>query len=205
MALSEAKLRQSPRLISPALARSSVGRRRPSHRDLRPERRIMATATLSKEMLEAHPWQAQIDRDVLARCIDECLACEMSCTACADASVAEENVASLRRCIRLCLDCADTCDATARVIARQTEYVGAISKAQVSSCRELCPSLRRGVRAPCRTPRALPDLCRGVQEMHGGLFGGTGRRRVAPWLVEGDTRFLLPSAARTPDLLAPTA
>ena len=98
----------------------------------------MATATRSKEILEAHPWQANIDRDVLARCIDECLACEMSCTACADASVAEEDVANLRRCIRLCLDCAETCDATARVIARQTEYVGAISKAQVSSCRELC-------------------------------------------------------------------
>jgi hypothetical protein len=62
----------------------------------------------------------------------------MSCTACADASVAEEGIANLRRCIRLCLDCADTCDATARVIARQTEYVGATSKAQVSSCRELC-------------------------------------------------------------------
>ena len=98
----------------------------------------MATATLSKEILEAHPWQANIDREVLARCIDECLACEMSCTACADASVAEEDVANLRRCIRLCLDCADTCDATARVIARQTEYVEAISKAQVSSCRQLC-------------------------------------------------------------------
>jgi hypothetical protein len=98
----------------------------------------MATATLSKEMLEAHPWPAEIDRDVLARCIDECLACEMSCTACADASVAEEEVADLRRSIRLCLDCADTCEATARVITRQTEYVGATAKAQVSSCRDLC-------------------------------------------------------------------
>jgi hypothetical protein len=98
----------------------------------------MATATLSKEMLEAHPWPAQIDREVLAHCIDECLACAYSCTACADADLAEDDVAEMRRCIRLCLDCADVCDATGRVLARQTEYVAATAIAQVTSCRELC-------------------------------------------------------------------
>jgi Domain of Unknown Function (DUF326) len=98
----------------------------------------MATATLSKEMLEAHPWPAQIDREVLAHCIDECLACAFSCTACADADLAEDDVAEMRRCIRICLDCADVCDATGRVLARQTEYVAATAIAQVTSCRELC-------------------------------------------------------------------
>jgi hypothetical protein len=94
--------------------------------------------TLSKQMLEAHPWPPQVDRDALVRCIDECLACLQSCTACADASVAEENVADMRKCIRLCLDCADVCDATARTLTRQTEYVASTSRAQVSSCLELC-------------------------------------------------------------------
>jgi hypothetical protein len=98
----------------------------------------MASATRSKEVLEAHPWPAQIDREVLARCIDECLACAVSCTACADADLAEDDVVEMRRCIRLCLDCADVCDATGRVLARQTEYVAATAKAQVTSCRELC-------------------------------------------------------------------
>jgi hypothetical protein len=98
----------------------------------------MATATLSKEMLEAHPWPAQIDRDMLARCIDECLACLQSCTACADADLAEDDVADLRRCIRLCLDCADVCDATGRLLSRQTEYVAETARAQVASCWELC-------------------------------------------------------------------
>ena len=98
----------------------------------------MATATLSKEMLAAHPWPAQIDRDLQARCIDECFACEQACTACADASVAEECVADLRRSIRLCLDCADVCDATGRVLSRQTEYVAAAARTQLSSCRESC-------------------------------------------------------------------
>jgi hypothetical protein len=98
----------------------------------------MAAATVSKEMLEAHPWPAQIDRDVLVRCIDECSACETSCTACADANLAEGDVADMRKCIRLCLDCADVCDATGCLLTRQTEYVAAIARAQVSSCRELC-------------------------------------------------------------------
>ena len=98
----------------------------------------MATSTVSKDMLEAHPWPAQIDRDLLARCIDECLACEQSCTACADASLAEEDVTDMRRCIRLCLDCADVCNATGRVMSRQTDFLAATAKAQVSSCRELC-------------------------------------------------------------------
>jgi hypothetical protein len=94
--------------------------------------------TLSKDMLEAHPGAAQVDRDLLARCIDECLACLQSCTACADADLAEDDVAEMRRCIRLCLDCADVCDATARVLSRQTDYVGSTARAQVSSCWELC-------------------------------------------------------------------
>ena len=98
----------------------------------------MATATLFKEMLEAHPWPAQIDRDVLVRCIDECSACEALCTACADASMAEEDVAEMRKCIRLCLDCADLCGTTRRLLTRQTDSIAATSRAQVSLCGELC-------------------------------------------------------------------
>jgi hypothetical protein len=93
---------------------------------------------LSKEMLEAHPSPAQVDRDVVARCIDECLACLQSCTGCADASLAESDVGDLRTCIRRCLDCADVCEATARALSRQTGYVAATARAQVSSCWEMC-------------------------------------------------------------------
>jgi hypothetical protein len=98
----------------------------------------MATATLSKEMLEAHPGAGQIDFDLLARCIDECFACEQSCTACADADLAEEDFAELRRCARLCLDCADVCGATGRMLTRQTDFDAASAMAQVSSCVKAC-------------------------------------------------------------------
>jgi hypothetical protein len=104
--------------------------------DLQPKRRAMATVT--REMLEAHPWPGEVDRDVLARCIQECVACAQSCTACADADLAEEDVAEMRRCIRLCLDCADICEATGRVLTRQTDYDVATSKAQLSSCIQAC-------------------------------------------------------------------
>ena len=98
----------------------------------------MATTTLSKEMLETHPWPAQLDRELAASCIDECLACLQSCTACADADLAEDDFAEMRRCIRLCLDCADACDATLRLLSRQTEYVASTARAQVAACWELC-------------------------------------------------------------------
>jgi hypothetical protein len=98
----------------------------------------MATTTLSKEILETHPWPAPLARELAARCIDECLACLQTCTACADADLAEDDVAEMRRCIRLCLDCADACDATLRLLSRQTEYVASTARAQVAACCELC-------------------------------------------------------------------
>jgi hypothetical protein len=112
----------------------------------------MATATLSKEMLEAHPWPAQIDRDVLVRCIDECSACETSCTACADASLAEGDVADMRKCIRLCLDCADVCTATLRVVSRQTDYDANVTRPQLQACVAAC--------------RSCGDECERHAEMH---------------------------------------
>ena len=127
----------------------------------------MATATLSKEMLEAHPQPSQLDRGLLARCIDECLACEQSCTACADADLAEEGVEEFRRCIRLCLDCADVCNATGRLLTRQTDYVAASARAQVSSCREFARSAR-GMRAPCphhEHCRICGETCRRCEQI----------------------------------------
>jgi hypothetical protein len=98
----------------------------------------MATATDVAELLATHPKPSEVDRETLARCIAECFDCARSCTACADADLAEEDLPELRRCIRLCLDCADVCDATGRVLSRQTEYEPETSGAQVESCRRSC-------------------------------------------------------------------
>jgi hypothetical protein len=72
------------------------------------------------EIIKLHPQPTGVDRDTLLRCIDECLDCSAGCTACADASLSEPDVAEMRRVIRLCLDCADEGDAMRRIVTRQT-------------------------------------------------------------------------------------
>jgi transcriptional regulator with GAF, ATPase, and Fis domain len=96
------------------------------------------TTTHASEMLEAHPWPGNVDREALARCIEECVSCAQTCTSCADACLSEDSVAELRKCIRLDLDCADVCEATGRVLTRQTEYDAPTSKALLEACREAC-------------------------------------------------------------------
>jgi Domain of Unknown Function (DUF326) len=91
-----------------------------------------------REITETHPAPATLDRDLLARCVERCLECSASCTGCADASLAEDDVAGMRRCIRFCLDCADVCNATARVVGRQTEPDRNAIRAVVAACATAC-------------------------------------------------------------------
>jgi hypothetical protein len=90
------------------------------------------------EIIRVHPRPTSLDRDVLLRCIDECVDCEATCTGCADACLGEEDVQELVRCIRLCLDCADTCETTGRILIRQTEPEPAVIRAVVEACATAC-------------------------------------------------------------------
>jgi hypothetical protein len=108
------------------------------------------------EMLDTHPWPGNVDRGVLASCIEACVECGETCTMCADACLSEDGVADLRKCIRLDLDCADICDATGRVLARQTEYDAPTSKAQLESCREAC----RTCAEECERHAEMHEHCR---------------------------------------------
>ena len=92
----------------------------------------------TKAMLDAHPWPGHVDRELLAACIDACLACGQTCESCADACLSEDDVAELRKCVRLNLDCGDICVATWRVVTRQTEYDAPTSKSQLEACRGAC-------------------------------------------------------------------
>jgi uncharacterized protein DUF326 len=98
----------------------------------------MATATISREMLSAHPLTGDVDQDVLAECITACFECVQSCTACADACLSEEDVSDLRKCIRLNMDCADVCNATGRLVTRQTGYDAPTTNTQLTSCQAAC-------------------------------------------------------------------
>jgi Domain of Unknown Function (DUF326) len=85
------------------------------------------------QMLEAHP-QATAN-EALTRCIEECFAYALTCTSCADACLAGEDVQELVRCIRLNLDCADVCDATGRVLTRQTTAEARLARSMLEACR----------------------------------------------------------------------
>ncbi|RBM23009.1 four-helix bundle copper-binding protein [Streptomyces sp. PT12] len=92
-----------------------------------------------KEMLETYPADlGRIDRQALARCIEECFSCAQTCTACADACLSEERVGELRTCIRTDLDCADICETTGRLLSRHTGYDANLTRAQLEACAMAC-------------------------------------------------------------------
>jgi hypothetical protein len=89
-------------------------------------------------ILKTHPRPASVDTAALARCIDECGICDADCTICADACLAEDDVAAMVRCIRLCLDCADACHSTQRILGRQTDPDPATQRAALEACLAAC-------------------------------------------------------------------
>jgi hypothetical protein len=107
-------------------------------------------------ILETHPRPPVADMAVLVRCIDECGECEATCTICADACLAENDVDALVRCIRLCLDCADSCGRTRRVVSRQTEPDPATQRATLEACLAAC----RASREECERHAQHHEHCR---------------------------------------------
>lgn len=93
---------------------------------------------VAKQMLDTYPRTFNVDAGLLARAIEALTECANTCTQCADACLAEEDVTSLVKCVRLNLDCADVCTATSRVISRQTEYDANLARAQLQACLVAC-------------------------------------------------------------------
>ena len=90
------------------------------------------------EIIALHPQPSEVNRDALVHCVQECLDCGASCTACADASLAEGDIQEMVRAIRLCLDCADACHATGRSVARQTVPDPTSMRAMITACAAAC-------------------------------------------------------------------
>jgi hypothetical protein len=90
-------------------------------------------------MLETYPADlGGVDRDALARCIQECSTCAQTCTACADACLRTQMVAELTKCIRSKLDCADICDTAGRVLSRHTGYDANLTRSVLETCAAAC-------------------------------------------------------------------
>jgi hypothetical protein len=109
-----------------------------------------------RDMFQAHPRPSALDSDLLLRCIEDCTDCAATCTSCADADLAEPDVAELIRCIRLCLDCADACEVTGRILIRRTEPDLGVLRAQTEACATTC----RACAEECEKHAAHHEHCR---------------------------------------------
>jgi hypothetical protein len=90
-------------------------------------------------MLRSHPRGDARHVGDYAEALKALAICAETCTACADACLAEpEHLHQLRRCITTDLDCADVCTATARVLMRQTETPNDLVHAQLHACILAC-------------------------------------------------------------------
>ena len=85
------------------------------------------------EMITSHPDRA-LDANALVACIEAAHDCAAACTACADACLAEEDVAALRTCIRRDLDCADIATTTASVLSRQVAMDLGLVRVVLEAC-----------------------------------------------------------------------
>ncbi len=95
--------------------------------------------TQAAEMLRTYPADlGRVDRQALARCIEECFSCAQACPACADACLSEQTVTELVKCIRTNLDCADICDTTGRVLSRHTGYDANLTRTTLEACAQAC-------------------------------------------------------------------
>ena len=92
----------------------------------------------TREMIETHPVAAPIDSGLLIRCIEACASCGQTCTACADASLGEDDLAELVRCIGLDLICADLCATTEATLTRFTVFEPRLVALVVEACLDAC-------------------------------------------------------------------
>jgi hypothetical protein len=133
--------------------------------------------TTASEMLRTYPATINLDRSLLAQCIEACLECAQACTGCADACLSESSVAHLVTCIRTNLDCADVCETTGRVLSRHTGYDADLTRAQLQACLQACQSCadeceqHAGMHEHCRlcaqACRRCEDACRSLLEAIG--------------------------------------
>ena len=104
----------------------------------------MATAQRTEQLirrmldLNARKRVQEEDETLVIACIEACVECALTCTACADDSLAEPEVLPLIRSITLCLDCAVICEATRQIVTRQTERDVGLLRAQVGACAVAC-------------------------------------------------------------------
>lgn len=96
--------------------------------------------TDTQEILDTVPTGVPLSTATVAAAIDTCVRCVQTCTTCANADLAEEEVDELRVCAALCITCADVCDVTARVLSRPAQSDQFIVHQLLRACVRACES-----------------------------------------------------------------
>ena len=117
------------------------------------------------DMIKSHPDLA-LDPDALVACIEAGRLAGTAATACADACLAEDDVADLRTCIRRCLDAADLGGATAGVLSRQV----AMDLGLVRVLLEACAVAAKRCAVECELHADLHEHCRVCAQACGDLY-----------------------------------
>jgi hypothetical protein len=133
--------------------------------------------TTVMDMLRAYPADLSgVDRDKLARAIEECVTCTQTCTACADACLAEKMIADMLKCIRTDLDCADMCGTTSAVLTRQTAYDVNVTRPVVQACIAACKACADECEqhAHMEHCRICAEVCRRCEQACNDLLGSLG-------------------------------
>jgi hypothetical protein len=128
-------------------------------------------------ILKTHPRPPIADAALLAGCIDECVACMASCTVCADASLAEDDVGAMVRCVRRCLDCADACVDASRIVSRQTDPEPSTQTTALEACLAACRACAEECErhAPHHEHcRLCAERCRRCEQACAALLGAVG-------------------------------
>lgn len=90
-------------------------------------------------MLLAYPKPLpHVDRAALAACIEACIECGQTATACAEACLSEPSIPDVAACIRAALDCSDVAGTTAKVLSRHPGYDANLRRALLAACRAAC-------------------------------------------------------------------
>ena len=96
--------------------------------------------TVTRDILDASPIAIAVGVDELAEAIDACLNCFQTCTSCADADLAEEEVADMSTCVARCVACADLCHVTVRVLSRPAHWDEFVVHRLLQACVRACTS-----------------------------------------------------------------
>src|ERR1700733_10515936 len=94
----------------------------------------------TRDILDASPSGVPLGVPEVATAIDACLNCFQTCTSCADADLAEDDIAEMRTCIALCLNCADVSQLTGRVLSRPARSERFVGYCLLQACVRTCTS-----------------------------------------------------------------